>query len=314
MARSASLAFLACILVACGGATESDLFGTPTSDGGGGGNDGGGGKDTGPIPDGSNCGACGAPAPVGFHYVRYSADRNGACPGGTTSVDVVSGIDETVPCACSCKANAPDCSIGNVTRFSDFDPNNATCGTQGTTLSASAPTCTPFNGFQIGLGNHIKVVPPVIQGTCTTEAKPDLTAAKGTQGRLCDAPAECSGIVCGGPNKCVAQAGDVSCPNGFGKKTLVGTGVSAKCQDCPGCKADVLCGGTLSFFSNNTCSTGQIDMPADGQCVARPPQSTGIAYQAYIYKGTVKSATCTSGGDTKGSTSLDGVTTVCCAN
>jgi hypothetical protein len=312
MTRIASLAFAsAFVLAACGGATESDLFGNPPT--GDGGTTDGGGTDTGPLPDGSNCGACGTPAPAGFRYVRYQNDRNGACPGGTTQTDVISGVADVVPCACSCKVNPPDCGIGNLTRSSDNDPN-ASCNQQGTTLSASAPNCTPFQNFTIFLQQHIKVAPPQIQGTCTTEAKADLTAAGGTLGRLCDAPAECTGVVCGGPNKCVAQAGDVECPKGFGKKTLVGTGVNAKCNDCPACKADVQCGGTLSFFTNQQCTTGQLDMPADGVCGNRPPQANGIGYQAYTYKPTVKSATCTPGGDTKGPTSLEAVTTVCCAN
>ncbi len=313
-ARLASLASVSfALVVACGGATETNLFDPPPN----GTNDGGkvdSGIETGPIPDGSNCGACGAPAPPGFHYVRYAEDRNGACPSGTTTIDVVSNLSDSVACKCTCTANTPDCSLGNLTRSSDFDPNNATCNQTGTTLTASAPNCTPFNNFTIQLGNHIKVNPPVIQGTCTTEAKPDLSGIKATQGRVCDAPAECSGIVCGGPKKCIAQQGDVACPAGFGNKTLVGTGANAKCEACPDCKADVQCTGTLSFFTNQQCTTGQIDMTADSQCVNRPVNSGGVGYVAYKYKGSVKSATCTPTGDTKGATVLEGQTTICCAN
>lgn len=313
MARFASLSLLGFVLVACGGAADSDLLGTPptgTSDGGG----SDGGADVQPIPDGSNCGACGTPAPAGFHYVSYSADRNAACPAGATTIDVLSNLGDSIACTCPCKVAPPDCAVGNLVRASDFDPSTATCNQTGTVLSAAAPTCTPFQNFQIGLGNHIKVGPPAVVGVCSAEGKPDLASLKANRARVCDAPAECSGIVCGGPKRCVAQAGDVACPAGFANKTLVGGTVTAKCEACGACKADVQCDGTLTFFSDAACTTGQVDMAADSACVPRPQNSGGVIYHAYIYKGSVKSATCTPPADTKGVPSLDGTASVCCAN
>ena len=314
MPRISSLAFsFAFVLAACGGAADSDLLGTPPGNGSdAGGTDGR--ADGQPVPDGGACGACGTAAPAGFHYVSYQADRGAACPAGATTFDVITGVGDSVTCNCPCKVAPPDCATGNLVRTSDNDPINATCGLTGTVLSAAAPTCTPFQNFQIGLSTHIKVGPPPVVGVCSAEGKPDLTSLKATLGRVCDAPADCSGIVCGGPKRCVAQAGDVACPAGFANKTLVGATVSAKCEACGACKADVQCDGTLSFFSDNACTMGQVDMPADNMCVARPVNSGGVVYHAYTYKGSVKSATCTPPPDTKGAPSLDGVTSVCCAN
>ncbi|CAN5713462.1 hypothetical protein BH09MYX1_BH09MYX1_57800 [soil metagenome] len=320
MARVASLTFftslicltgLTSLLVACGGATESDLFGTPPGT-----NDGGTtvdtGFDVGPIPDGSNCGACGTAAPAGFHYVAYNENRTTACPSGTKPSDVVSNVGDSIGCTCPCKVNPPDCAVGNIARPFDQDPNNATCNQMGATLNAAAPTCTVLQN-QIGLGNHIQVNPPTIQGTCISEGTADLTSVKPTEGRLCDAPTECTGVVCGGPKKCIAQAGDVACPSGFPNKTVVGTSVTAKCEACGACKAEVVCTGTLSFYTDTACGTGQVDMTADSTCGARPSASIGKAYSAYKYAGSVKSATCTPPPDTKGTPSLEGQSTVCCA-
>ncbi len=313
MTRTASLAFgFTFVLVACGGATESDLFGTPPGGGNDGGTSDGAVNDTGPVPDGSNCGACGAPAPAGFHYVRYQEDRNGSCPNGTTPTDVVANVSDSVACGCDCKAGVVDCNSGQVVR--PFDNNSSpTCNQLGATLNASAPTCTVLAN-PIALQTHIQVNPPAATPSCSSEGKPKLDTIKQTEGRLCQAPDSCTGIVCGGPNKCVAQAGDVACPNGFPKKTLTGTGVSAKCEACGACKAEVTCSGTLTFFTDQGCTQGTLALAADSTCGNRPQQAVGQTYQAYTYKGAVKSSTCTPPPDTKGSTSLDGATTVCCAN
>ena len=165
--------------------------------------------------------------------------------------------------------------------------------------------------------------PPLEEGSLFAPAPTEIGSPQSVEGTTADAGglialigpfAVVLGSVCGGPKKCIAQQGDVACPAGFGNKTLVGTGANAKCDVCPDCKADVQCTGTLSFFTNQQCTSGQIDMTADSQCVNRPVNSGGVGSVAYKYKGSVKSATCTPTGDTKGATVLEGQTTICCAN
>ncbi len=153
------------------------------------------------------------------------------------------------------------------------------------------------------------------KGVCQYDATLDAKKVSSTPGLVCAPPSSCVGAICDG-NVCVAQDGDVSCPQDFPNKTLVGSAASADCAACSGgaCTVGGACTGTLSFFTDDQCTANKVDFIADGVCKANATSSPG-PYVAYSYTGSVKSATCSGPNPTSAATAtLTGPATVCCRN
>jgi len=319
--RSPTLLLLApLLLAACSGAPDSELFGpsgsNPSSDDAG--------TDTGAdvvvLPDAGPCtpSSCGLTVPTGFRLVGYADSRKDACPQGTSTRDVVADPvagDGTCSCACNVTTQ-PDCTKGGIARGYDFYTNSVACNSTGYALTANGGACGTFGGSTLQLGTHISSTPPpAAGGACSYDAKADPSKVKAKEARLCDAPPQCGAALCSAGRVCVAQDGDVACPKEFANKTLVGAAPKIACDACGACAVEATCTGTLSLFTDGACAQGQLDLPADGQCAARPSAANGKLYSSYAYKGTVKTAACAGTAPaSKAMVDLDKPITVCCAN
>lgn len=313
------LTFVPFLLAGCSGAPDSDLLGAPgpvtsTDDAG---------ADTGAdvvlLPDVGPCsaGSCGLTVPAGFRVVTYADTRKDACPQGTSTLDVV--VDPVAgdgTCGCACNVTVqPDCNKGGIARGYDFYTNTAACNSTGYALAAGGGACGTFGGNTLQLGNHISSTPPgPTGGACSFDAKPDTSKVKAKEARLCDAPPDCAGALCSAGRVCIAQDGDVACPKAFATRTLVGAAPKVACEACGACTLEATCTGTLSLFSDSACAQGQLDLPADGQCAARPSAANGKLYASYSYKGTAKAGCAGTPPTSKATVGLDKPTTVCCAN
>jgi hypothetical protein len=307
------------LLAGCSGAPDSDLLGPTGPDT----NTGDAGADTGSdvvmLPDAGPCnaGSCGLTVPAGFRVVGFADSRKDACPQGATTLDLVADpIAADGACTCACNVTTqPDCTKGGIARGYDFYTSTAACNSSGYALTANGGACGTFGGSTLQLGTHVSSTPPPpTGGACSYDAKGDASKVKAKEVRLCDAPPSCAGSLCSAGRVCVAQDGDVACPKEFATKTLVGAPKVA-CEACGACTLEAACTGTLSLFSDGACAQGQLDLPADGQCAARPSAANGKLYSSYSYKGTVKAAGCAGTAPaSKATVGLEKPTTVCCAN
>jgi hypothetical protein len=212
-------------------------------------------------------------------------DGKQACPGNWTSNDVVTNpVASDGACTCECNVTQdPDCGTGQIFRYLD-NYSTATCNTPATTFVGNSGGCTQTSLYLNYA--HYEVNAP---------------------------PASCVGAICDGGAVCVASDGDVDCPAGFPTKTLVGGSATATCGACGAtCLATGTCSGTLSFFTDQQCTTGQVDFAADGQCKANVA-STTTPYYSYSYAGKLVSSACAGQPPTSTATaSLDKPVTVCC--
>lgn len=314
-----SLATASSVLVlACGGATDSDLFAGPVGPGA----DGGPGADASTdapgsdvITPGGNCDPmkCGISAPAGFHLVT-STDRTAPCAAGWDQADVVSDpMVAPTGCSCACAiSQMPDCSGGDLVRHYDF-AGSPMCDQMGTTFTMAGAACTSL-GFSLNLqASHYAVdAPPPTGGACAFTATPDPSKLTSAQGRLCAPPASCTADVCK-QNLCIAHEGDVECPSSFPKKTLVGASADFTCGACASaCTVTGTCEGKLKMFTDDACTQNEADFPADGSCNA-PPSNNGF-YTHIQYEGKVKSAACGDPGPAPSAMpKLNKPATVCCA-
>ncbi|MGO9838322.1 MAG: hypothetical protein ACLP1X_29430 [Polyangiaceae bacterium] len=305
----------------------------------GGGHDGGSGSDaSNPEDAGASCADASdcVVVPTGWTFVAFAPTQSAPCPTGFgQSADFVEGPDTTNACGCAActTTTQPSCAAGPLQVLYDEITN------------VSAGTCN-LPGSVTPLGNS-----PA--GTCLTDlyqgdyALYDLEyVPSGPSGGVCSSPgatslndvtyaahdrtctpaspqsAGCSGNVCtpiaGGPYAgCIAAPGAVTCPAGpLSVQHLVGTDVSFDCSSCT-CTVTGTCTGTVTLYSDEGCTRGALDVPADGTCyevldlVTKPATS----YNSYIYTGNSPSdiACEASGASSAQDVALANETTICCA-
>jgi hypothetical protein len=200
-------------------------------------------------------------------------------------------------------------------RFLD-QTTTASCGTPATTLTADGMPCDTLTNPIDLFGTHYQVDPvDPSGGVCEYDGMADKTKITSTKGKVCAPPSSCLGAVCGS-DVCVEATGDMPCPAGFPAKTLVGPSASAQCSACGGtCTVAGTCTGTLAMFTDQACTAGEIDFPADGTCNKSPaPTNTGY-YFSYSYTGSVGTSSCAGTPPTSTATvTLDSPMTVCCQN
>jgi hypothetical protein len=301
------------IASACGGADESGLL-----DGGGTNGDGGNGgdviapNDSGPVDSGPNCEPKCATIPQGFRPVRLG-NANTACPSGWTTADGFTDPTATDnACTCNCNVTQnPDCTTGKIFRALD-NSSTAQCNVTATTLTANGSTCTQIGGTLYFSYAHYLADPPAPSGgTCQYDAQLDKGKLSGTPARLCAPPQSCLAEICDGGAVCVATDGDQACPTDFPTKTLVGDGVTGTCGSCGACTAAGTCSGTIAFFTDSQCTTGEYDFAADTVCKANNA-STSTGYLAFTWKGSLAKASCAGTPSSTVTPTLDKPVTVCC--
>jgi hypothetical protein len=179
-----------------------------------------------------------------------------------------------------------------------------------TTLTVMGAGCMALPGVITTQAQHYSATMTPSGGSCSFDAKADPTKVTSKALRVCEAPDNCQGAVCGG-NVCVAKAGDVACPASFPVKHLVGAKANITCSSCGACTVDGTCTGTLSFYIDQNCTQGKRDFPVDGTCNSN--DAFGISYRSYTFKGSLQKAGCSGQPmPSTGTATLDQPATLCC--
>ena len=307
----------ALVLAACSGADPSDLL-TDASQA----------EDAQPQPDAaqadaptSTCksgGSCSAPdVPAGWAPIAYRGDTTTPCPTDYGTADDVIG-DPSVgsnACSCSCtKTQDPDCETGT------------------SYWSGVGSTCSGFNPYPIAFsGGKCRVIGGTVDdydkastitpagGACTVASVAQSNAITGKKARICAADATCAAATCGGYapagfSACIISDGDAACPasSAFSVKHLVSKNPAVQCSDCgTGCTFQGTCTNPqLTFYSNQTCTTTIVTIPADGTCDATGHASAVIG--GMIYTATPSFTGCTATGTSTGTLQASDARTVCC--
>jgi hypothetical protein len=313
--RSAWLASFVLLLTACGGADPSDLLdGSTTAEAGPDGTPSDAPSSTCPA----DAGACTqADVPAGWSPVALTKDAKTPCPTGFGAADDALA-DPTVganACACSCtKTQDPGCETGT----SSWSGVGSSCnGFAPYAINFSGGACHILGGT-VDDYDEFTTIPPS-GGACDVAPVPDNGAISGTPVRLCPADAACSPAVCGGwaPegfDACIASDGDVACPasSAFSAKHTVAKNPTVQCSDCgAGCTFQGSCENPqLAFYSDQTCSTLIVSVPADGTCDATGHANAVV--RGMIYTATPSFTGCTATGTSTGSIDTSTVRTVCC--
>lgn len=251
---------------------------------------------------------CAVVAPAGWARVAYAANRNTECAGDLVKDDRVAN-PTTLPgsCTCDCQVTQkPDCNQGNFDSLADSTTTAQCNSNTGVSRPANNGACTKASN---NLASHRKAIPPApVGGTCAGAgtAHPDQmttdavrVCAEAGQTCACDAGASFT--------TCIRATGDLTCPTGFSKRTLVGAKGAVLCAATCGCSlTGTTCSGTISYYSDQSCAT-LIEEIDDKTCQAEK----GTSFNSYKWTGT-PNVVCTPGAAPTGTASLDAVETVCC--
>jgi hypothetical protein len=280
--------------------------------------------------------------PSGWQLVAFAPSQSSACPTGFASAQPENFVELPITggCACAgCSNGTPPTCTGAVS--DDYDDPSAFLGAQGSCSEQGEPAAlknTPpgqcgtdlYNGGT-GIGQlsykdfDLKYVPPttVTGGTCSNVGNVSGTPTYAAEDRACTPDnaqsGGCNGDQCTpsfpSPYQvCIAQNGGQTCPSPFTNQHTVGTSANYTCSSC-GCAVTATCnqGGTMKLFTDNKCTQGELDVPADGMCHASNAKSD--SYDSYIYAANPpQDIGCTSSGTSSPQgTSLQGEQTICCA-
>ena len=278
---------------------EQEDGGSPQTSSSSSGSAGGGG-------DGGSGGAGGQPVceeqcpdvvPAGWVRVGYAPDRSTPCPSGFLEADIMT--DAAIQAdACTCGAcqvtTPPSCDAGAVKTYNTSP--SGTCNEAGLILANSpAGQCAKIfpNGEPASAGTSFEgAPPPPVGGACSRAAALDTSKVQWAEGRIC-LPMEttCDSEVCAGIapfSECVLSEGNKQCPAPFSTRYVTGTNDDVKCEAC-GCTLSSACKGTLTVYTDKTCTAGGFDLPVDGFCYA---VSSPYSYYTYKYTGEVKLMKC----------------------
>jgi hypothetical protein len=309
MALKISIVALIAAVPACTLNTQGDNYNqgssastAPSPAGGGAGGAGGAGGTGG---EGGGAGAapacpeqCPDAVPSGWVRVGYAQDQSAPCPSGFLDVDITTdAVLQADACTCGdCLVTTePSCDAGAIKTY-DTHPGFGACKQIGPTFANSpAGQCAKIfpNGEPASAGTSFEgAPPPPVGGACSRAASLDTSKVQWTEGRIC-LPMEtmCDSEVCAGIapfSECVLADGDQQCPAAFSTRYVIGTNASIKCEAC-GCTLKSTCEGTLTLYTDMTCTAGGLDLPVTGSCESVSSPDT---YFTYKYKGKVKLTKC----------------------
>jgi hypothetical protein len=289
------------------------------------------------LPDGTAC-PDGSPGcvivPAGWTLVAFSTGQSAACPVGFQSpADLVEGPDAAGACSCgTCTVTQQaSCASGTVSVYYDTASSRpGTCALPGSVTplgNSPAGACATdvykgsYNTYDIEY-----VPPPATGGACTSAGTQSGSVTYAAHDRACApvsaASAGCVGDACtpslgGGYLACIMQAGQAACPAGpLGVQHTVGSGTSLTCSDC-GCSATAQCTGTVTLYSDTGCTKNALAVPADSTCYSIKTLNGGSNYNsavaAYTYTAITPTTQCSPTGTSSATTTLTGVSTICCA-
>ncbi len=303
------------MLTACGGADPTDLLADASST-----------SDAQPQVDApidspppsacsTDAGACTAPA--GWVPVAYTTDAQSPCPKdfGTADDVLADPVVGTSACKCSCiKTQDPDCQTG----MSSWSGVGSTCsGFNPFPIAFSGGKCHVIGGTVDDYDKATTIAPS--GGTCNVTSVADNGALSGTNARICPADSKCADATCGGYapagfSACIVSDGDVACPasSAFSVKHTVSKNATVQCSDCgAACTFQGTCTNPqLSFYSNQTCTTLIVSIPADSTCDATGHANAVIG--GMIYTATPSFTGCTATGTSTATVEMSSPRTVCC--
>jgi hypothetical protein len=304
------IAFIAAV-PACTLNTQGDNFNqgssastAPNPAGGGGGQGGGQGGAGGAGGEGGGAGAapvcpeqCPDPVPAGWVRVGYAPDRSTPCPSGFIQADITTdAVLQADACVCgNCQVTTqPSCDSGEIKTYNTSPSGN--CKEAGVTF-ANSPAGQCANILQDGSAispesSFGATPPPPVGGACSRAALLDTSKIQWAEGRLCLPMATtCDSEVCAGIpsfSECVLADGDNQCPAPFSTRYVTGTDDNVKCEAC-GCTLNSTCQGTLTLYTDKTCTAGGFELSVDGLCY---PLNSNTSYYTYKYTGEVKLIKC----------------------
>jgi hypothetical protein len=264
------------------------------------------------CPNGSSC----MTVPQGWTVVAYDNSRPGCPSTFPAGQDVV--VSPKDPCKCSCTTTSPgSCGQATLSVFAaascagdagaNFNPQMSNGGCSQTTLqvatggSARMPALTPTTAVCSGSG----------------------TSSKGNieNGRVCS-PAEalscpgggvCAGFVNDPYKRCLAQAGDQTCPRGFEDKRVVGTAVANDDRVCGACACSAVApscsSADLRLYSDSSCNSGSSTFRPTGSCSGI---NSGTTFRSYKWDGLDLGGCQSPPPSVTGAVTVNGTTTVCC--
>jgi hypothetical protein len=291
------------------------------------------------VSDAGSCTGNASPCvlvPSGWTLVAFASTQSTACPAGFTgmSSDLVEGATAG-PNACSCGSCAvttqPTCAGGTVSVHYDNvtgsggGGNCSLLATPGTGPLANSPpgSC----GTDLYQGSYASfdvqyTSPPPSGGACNTPgtiasgglayaSKDRACTPNSAQSANCNGNA-CAPIIAGAYKACIMSAGTASCPPGpMSSLHLVGTGASLSCSDCA-CAVTGSCSGTVTLYTDASCSNGAHPVRADDTCV--PIYQQRASYSSYIYAGGMPQGVgCQASGSSTSHITLANVATICCS-
>lgn len=252
-----------------------------------------------------NPATCALPSPpAGWELVLLGTSRADACPTGFDSSDAIESPEAGAnACTCAaCVTAGTNCFTGTIA--TKYDESDGACGTTGGGVSASG-TCQSANG---SLGQNASAIPPpAVKGTCTSASAPAPANVTSQPRRVCTRQAAaCNDGACSAPpsmKACIGAPGAVACP--AGTRHVVGSDIALACPPCGCTIAAATCGGTLDFYSGNSC-TGTVYSLST---TCKP--TNGVSVQTAKWKGVVASEVCATT-PVAPTTTLTSPQTICC--
>jgi hypothetical protein len=270
----------------------------------------------------------------GWVLVASETSQADACPTGFATHGPTDAIEQpnvgANACGCATCSVTTQPSCTGVPVSIDYDgfgcPQTPACGCTGNpsqNANTHAGTCNTdlYTGPVTGL--DLKFTPGApAAGACTaasTENPQNVTY--GGHDRLCVQDSATSGNCVGNqctpdlaaPYKaCIALPGHQSCAAPFTVLHDLGSGADYTCGAC-GCTTSTTskCDGTMTYYTDNTCSSGAKTFDADGTSCASA--GTGM-YGGYIFTGVLGAGTtsCSATAGAPANVTLANELTVCC--
>jgi hypothetical protein len=316
--------------------------GPDASDAGGDASDGG--NDAGPADAGEDAadsacpGTCTiAAVPAGWQVIEFEdtlATPPACSTGYGSSIDVVEGPSGApATCGCACNLTTPgSCMTGNFTVNVDLFGGGG-CLAPAVTSPVNGGACSPAtDNYQPSSNPKMKVDPaPYAPGACTPDPSVSTTPVTfAAQGRLCAAldGGAPSGTCAGGGtcaaspagfSLCITHAGTMTCPPGYTLPAHIAAPASdvSDTRGCTACScgaADAGCAGSLTLFTDSTCTTGAESAPVNDVCNGFPVTSGATpTYNAYEYDASAQGEGCPpSPVSPDGGVALTNTHTICC--
>jgi hypothetical protein len=281
--------------------------------------------DTGPPKCNPSTDAACMPLPAGWTLSARAplvAGQAPACPSGMTNMGTAQEAPSVQPSTCTCDS----CSVTAAATCSGqlaywWAPASA-CNNTGDPTHYKNPvagTCYQdlFTSLWSSEANRF-ILPNPSGGTCAANpTKHTDRVSFGERSALCEDASRCSGGFCDARIDapfavCVGRPGDEECPEGFPVKHLAGTqGADVDCGTCSCTVSRQPCQGVVQHFSDTACTTGQVDIPANGVCGG--PNTDGADFDSYKVVAT-SATTCIVGGATTPATNprMKNPRTICC--